>query len=594
MRWTCALALAGALVLCASPRDAQAGHAYRADCSSSSAGFCAALSDDGTRAVFPFAEPLVEGAGDRQIYARGGGRTEALFPIDVRQRPHYGAFLGASSDTGHVFVWTDYALAPEDTDAGADIYDVSGGRATLLSVDPSGSTATLTYAGASADGSRVFMNTMGPILPPAGSNACWGVYERSQGMTTAVSPPPIPDPEAPPPNPYSCALLLLGGVSGDGTHVFFTTDERLVPEDEGGRDIYQRVGDTVTLLTTYPETVGGNCVEFAGFAEASDDGRTMLFSTDVPISPEDHDVETDVYRREPDGTFTLVSRGVEGGAGSPGCGPGGGSYFTRGVALAADGGIAIVETNARLVPEDHDSSADVYGYAPGGGVSLVTTGPTDPGVDETSVIGLWHPAVSDDARHVAFETRQPLVPEDRDRAFDVYVRAGDVTELVSTGRGAKPGKNHRADLLDISGDGLSVAFATKERLSPFDTDDAIDYYVRRNGRRTALLSVEGIPPVIRVGRHGRLLGEEWAAVRLACARAETSGPCRGTLSLRIGGKAVGRSRFRVEPGDGKLVTVRLRGGAVLASRTAALARVRAMDRVGNRSSVKRRVSLIAD
>jgi hypothetical protein len=590
MRWTCALALAGALVLCASPREAQAGHAYRADCSSSSAGLCAALSDDGRRAVFPFAEPLVEGAGERQIYARGGGRTEAVSPIDVRQRPKYGAFLGASSDTRHVFVWTDYALAPEDTDAGSDIYDISGGRATLLSVDPTGGTGMLNYQGASADGSRVFMDALGGAMP-AGSNACWALYERSGGTTTLLSPPPIPDPEARPRSPNSCALVRFDGVSGDGTHVFFTTDERLVPEDDGYRDIYQRVGDTVTLLTTYPESTGSNCVEFAGFADASADGRTVLFSTNVAISPEDHDADDDVYRREPDGSFTLVSRGVEGAPGGPGCGPGG-SYFIRGVALAADGGIAIVETNARLVPEDHDSSADVYRYAPGGGVSLVTTGPTDPGVDETSVIGLWHPAVSDDARHVAFETPQPLVPEDRDRAFDVYVRAGDVTELVSTGPGAKPGKNHRADLLDISGDGLSVAFATKERLSPFDTDDAIDYYARRNGPRTVLLSAEGIPPEIRVGRRGRLLGEGWAAVRLACARTETTGPCRGTVSLRRGGKTVGRSRFRVDAGDGKPVAVRLREGAALSGRTAVLARVRAMDRLGNRTSLTRRVTLV--
>jgi len=58
----------------------------------------------------------------------------------------------------------------------------------------------------------------------------------------------------------------------------------------------------------------------------------------MPIAAEDKDSTYDVYKRLPDGSYSLVSRGTEGGIGP--CGLGGDSP----IALSADGRTAIFET----------------------------------------------------------------------------------------------------------------------------------------------------------------------------------------------------------------------------------------------------------
>ena len=124
---------------------------------------------------------------------------------------------------------------------------------------------------------------------------------------------------------------------------------------------------------------------------------------------------------------SLISRGTDGG---PGCGFGG----DRPIALSADGTIAIFETRAQLSAADHDASNDLYRAQDGAAPLLLSTGPTDPGVDEHSVVFPdWVTAVSDDARTVAFETKAPLVAADRDHSMDVYVNVDGTTALASTG-----------------------------------------------------------------------------------------------------------------------------------------------------------------
>jgi hypothetical protein len=599
------------VVVLAFPAGAGAVQGYKAECETA---FCGGVSEDGLRAVFPFYEELTRGAGRAQVYERVGGVTRALvpYPDDAPERTYVG-LVGLSADARHAFVSTNLSLVPEDRDGGGtDVYDIFGGVPSLLSTGPLDTQAEpgfgpmsmpISFMGASADGTRVFMDSLFEGLVPEDTDRCVDVYERFAGQTRLISTGPTATPSFPEPN---CDMASYDGISSDGSHVFFKTGDHLIAEDEGGTDIYQRVGDQLAVLTTYPE-IERNCVDLPWFGDASADGTVVLFSTNMPISAEDTDSTYDVYKRLPDGSYSLVSRGTEGGIGP--CGFGGDSP----VALSDDGRTSIFVTLASLVPEDKDHSADLYSTDDSGAMSLVTTGPTDTSPDEqTYVPPAWPADVSDDASHVAFESRQPLVAADTDNSVDVYLRAGGQTQLISTGP-AGGNADTRADLLSISGDGQTIAFATKEQLTPEDTDHKMDFYVSRLGqvtrpgsastsvtrpkrraRRTVLISAESIPPRMRISAHARLLPSNSVAIRIGCPKAEKSGPCHGKLKLAGSrhGKPLGSASFRIASGHHKLLSLSLSLRRSLPPGSSVFARVRGVDRLGNSAIAARRTTLV--
>lgn len=435
--------------------------------------------------------------------------------------------------------------------------------------------------GASLDGARVFFEAF--LAPASGSpNVCPRLFERFAGQSALLASDPSP------PSPPVCESAKFGGVSADGTHVFFTSGAELEPGDKvgDGDDIYQRVGASLTRLTTYP-TPEGECVEQVKFADASSDGGTVLFSTTAQVVAEDTDSTADVYKRRPDGTFSLVSRGTDGGR-QP-CGPLGGD---RPVALSADGSTAVFETTARLSPVDSDSSNDLYSADDSGALDLVSTGPTDNNADErSSVFPDWLALASDDAKSIAFETHQRLVSADRDSAADVYMRAGGQAELVSVGTADKTVASD-AELLALSADGSAVVFATSEPLVARDTDRERDVYLRRSGlERSTLLSGETIAPAIHIARRGSLLRPGRIGIALSCPKSETSGPCRGKLILKRSRKAarIGTASFQVAPGRRMRVAVRLRRGSLVPR--SAFARVRGVDALGNARVVTQRIRM---
>jgi hypothetical protein len=105
-----------------------------------------------------------------------------------------------------------------------------------------GAIASAEYRGASSDGLRVFFYTVESLVS-ADSDTSWDVYERSGGQTTLVSTGPAGgngDFDAP-----------FAGASADGTRVFFHTEESLVVADTDTRpDVHERSGGQTTLVST--------------------------------------------------------------------------------------------------------------------------------------------------------------------------------------------------------------------------------------------------------------------------------------------------------------------------------------------------------
>lgn len=578
-------AVAAMIGVFALPGAALAGRGVPAECRDV---LCAGVSRDGSRVVFPFEGELTAGAGRHQVYEWDSGRVRALVPPSAEGGNDAVRFDGASADATHVFVSTSAPLSAEDTDgSGFDIYDLSGGVATLVSAGPldalTGGSAPISFMGASPDGRRVFFDAFGP-LSADDTDECPDLYERAGGQTMLVAPNPKPAPQYP-----LCDGVRFDGMSADGSHLFLTTGEELLPEDESGTDIYEQVGGSLTLLSAYAENQG-NCVDLPEYGGASSDGSTVLFSTNMAIVPEDRDSAFDVYVRRPDGSFWLVSRGTEGGSGQ--CGFGG----DRPVALSADGHTAIFETTARLTPADRDSSNDLYSADDDGAIELISTGLTDANADErSSVFPDWIAAVSEDTKRVAFETRQRLVAADRDTKADVYVREGGRTELLSGETPSGPASRN-AELLGISGDGSAVVFATGEPLVEGDTNGERDIYARRLGaKRVVLLSAEKIAPQMSLSRLAVRLRSGDLAIRLGCPKAERDGPCHGAVKVATSrhGKPLGVGAFRIGAGKRKRIVVDLRH-VLSSARHSLVVRVRGIDSLGNAALVVNRVPLGRD
>lgn len=111
----------------------------------------------------------------------------------------------------------------------------------------------------------------------------------------------------------------------------------------------------------------------------------------------------------------------------------------------------------------------------------------------------YDPVVNADGRFVAFASEAiNLHPDDTDGTSDVYVRdmASQQLTLVSRATGAAGAKaNGASGLATISADGRRVAFESKAtNLSPRDTDDTVDVYVRDLDTNTTTLVSEALSP----------------------------------------------------------------------------------------------------
>ena len=132
------------------------------------------------------------------------------------------SFAGATPDGTHVFFETNEKLTSTDTDTAQDVYERFGGTTTEVSIGPAGGNSAIDsfYAGISTDGARVFFVSYDKLTSDDLDTGRKDVYERSGGTVTLVSA-----------GGNGAFGAEFDGASADGTRVFFHTDESLVGAD---------------------------------------------------------------------------------------------------------------------------------------------------------------------------------------------------------------------------------------------------------------------------------------------------------------------------------------------------------------------------
>ena len=257
------------------------------------------VSADGARVFFDTREPIEPGdvdAGGIDIYERFGSTTTLISIGPTGGNLQTDApFHHVSTDGTRVVFSTGEALVADDTDGRFDVYQRFGSTITRISTGSSGGSGDfhathgrpLPPPHASADGTRVFFETAEP-LEPGDTDTQIDVYERFGSTTTLISTGSS--------GGNGTFIARFAGASADGTRVFFETEEPVEAGDtDTGQDIYERAGPTTTLISTGTGTGGVN--HDATFARASTDGTRVFFTTWQPLVPDDTDTLEDVYER---------------------------------------------------------------------------------------------------------------------------------------------------------------------------------------------------------------------------------------------------------------------------------------------------------
>ena len=424
-------------------------------------------SADGTRVFFQTTESLVAADTDNSmdVYERSNGTTTLLSTGPNGGNGAFNAiFLAASKDGSRVFIRTAEKLVAADTDNTQDIYQVSNGTTTLISIGPNGGNGAdnVVFDRITPDGASVFFDTFESLVA-GDTDSNRDIYQRTGGTTTEISVGPT--------GGNGAFDATFNGISDDGSKVFFSTDEPLTSDDFDLRqDVYQRAGGTTTHLSIGPAGGNGNA-DFdydAFYAGNSADGSKVWIKTDEALTFDDTDTFDDVYEVS-GGGITRISSGPTGGNGDFG------AYFDF---ASQDGSRVFIDTIESLVPADTDSSYDIYEIS-GGQTTLISTGPNGGnGTDFAAFRG-----ATPDGSHIYFETYEQLTPDDTDANQDVYDRSGGTTTLVSTGPAGGNG-DVPASFEGSSDDGSRVFFGTAESLVTADADGMPDVYERSAGVTT--------------------------------------------------------------------------------------------------------------
>lgn len=398
---------------------------------------------------------------------------------------------GVVPDGGKVFFTTSEVLSSADKDGGFDIYqrDIKTGTTTLVSTPDSsctlggcgGENKAALFLGTDETGDKAFFKTAERLVPEDADTE-QDIYQHdlvteTTSLVTVSGTCPESLPEG-----QNCEPSY-GGASPDGSHVFFETNERVsLADTDSSQDVYDWAGGgTPTLASIGPD--GGNGSFIVTYSGSSADGKAVYFQTSERLdATADTDKAQDVYQRF-EGVTTLVSAG-EGGRGNEELIP---AKFEWASTESLEP-VVVFSTTEQLTAADTDASRDVYERV-GGVTKLISTGP-EGGNGE---FGANFVGASADGTKIFFVTSERLVPQDTDSSPDVYMRTGSATVLVSAGQINGNGP-FSADLRGVSQTGSKAFFTTEERLTEGDLDAETDLYSWNEPGTMLLVSAKnGLP-----------------------------------------------------------------------------------------------------
>lgn len=290
---------------------------------------------------------------------------------------------------------------------------------------------------------------------------------------------------------------VFQGASDDGTVVVLRSPRQLVGSDADATDdiyIYDEdppgTGQPHLVQVSAGEMVPGDHPTPGAGAEAlavvgfrvdgnlpggspgpSRDGSRVYFTAKGRLVADAVAGKTNLYvyersEEDTDGRLGLVAT----------LNSGGGSFVLGPEEPGSDGRFLLFTTATKALPEDGDSSVDLYRYDDEEKeltcISCLGSGAFDVSIG-TSSNEPGTPA-SDDGETVAFTTREGLVDEDLNGASDVYIWRDGALALASAGSG-----QFGASSSLLSPDGKSVFFMTQAPLYAADTNNAVDVYAAR-------------------------------------------------------------------------------------------------------------------
>lgn len=243
-------------------------------------------------------------------------------------------------------------------------------------------------------------------------------------------------------------------LSRDSKSVVFTTDHPISPGDtNNNQDVAVR--DLSAGVTRIASTNNADQVMSAGNNEAtmSYDGRYVAFTAFSPLVPEDTNETFDVYRRDMQtGDIILISKTIGGGIAN---------RASNQAVISGDGQfVAYISRATNIVPGDTNENNDVFVYNVQTGATqrINVTSRGNQAIGET-----YYPDISYDGRYVVYGSlAHNLVLADSNDALDIFLydRSVNLTRRISRGSHDGVQANNWSFYSSISGDGKTVAFTS--------------------------------------------------------------------------------------------------------------------------------------
>jgi hypothetical protein len=409
------------------------------------------------------------------------GMAGSLDPGVPSARPEGKVARYFSADGKHLVFASKYAFEPGANDNTGDLTvydrDLSTGTTQIASTKADGATLTgpgISELDISADGSRIVFAQK--VSSDSAGNEYLHPYMHLGSSPNAVDLAP-----------GSATGVLYDGMSADGSRVFFTSKDKLLPTDtDASADIYaadvDSAGDvTLSLVSAgnsstcnpvsnsageHWNTVGATAdcgaVAIGGGGGVAGQSGTVYF-----LSPEQLDGangtldQPNLYREAPGGSPSFVAT-LE---------PDNplvlDSVKASAIRKAADfqvtpsGGNAVFVSALALSAAEGRGNVEVFRYdAPSDRVDCPSCDPTNADVPGDASLPSNGLALTDDGR-VFFTTPLPLLLNDTDSRADVYEWSGGIQRLISAGTSP-----FDSVLLSVSADGIDAYFFTHDDLAP--------------------------------------------------------------------------------------------------------------------------------